>query len=51
MENPQDLLMHIVENDFEYMETHLDATNSDGLWGNEEEWVIIKSTQIINKII
>ncbi|XP_043667898.1 serine/arginine repetitive matrix protein 2-like isoform X2 [Vespula pensylvanica] len=37
MENPQDLLMHIVENDFEYMETHLDATNSDSLWGNEEE--------------
>ncbi|KAL2726985.1 serine/arginine repetitive matrix protein 2-like isoform X1 [Vespula squamosa] len=34
MENPQDLLMHIVENDFEYMETH---TNSDSLWGNEEE--------------
>ncbi|KAF7400739.1 hypothetical protein HZH66_005923 [Vespula vulgaris] len=37
MENPQDLLMHIVENDFEYMETHLDATNSDSIWGNEEE--------------
>ncbi|KAK2584070.1 hypothetical protein KPH14_006517 [Odynerus spinipes] len=37
MEKPQDLLMHIVENDFEYMETHLDVTNSDSLWGNEEE--------------
>ncbi|XP_035721997.1 serine/arginine repetitive matrix protein 2-like isoform X2 [Vespa mandarinia] len=37
MENPHDLLMHIVENDFEYMETHLDATNSDIIWGNEEE--------------
>ncbi|XP_015430145.1 PREDICTED: NK-tumor recognition protein [Dufourea novaeangliae] len=37
MEKPQDLLMHIVENDFDYMETHLDIANSDSLWSNEHE--------------
>ncbi|CAK9806843.1 Peroxisome proliferator-activated receptor gamma coactivator-related protein 1 [Anthophora quadrimaculata] len=37
MEKPQDLLMHMVENDFDYMETHLDITNSDSLWNNEHE--------------
>lgn len=29
--------MHMVENDFDYMETHLDITNSDGLWNNQHE--------------
>ncbi|KAG7200971.1 hypothetical protein KM043_003329 [Ampulex compressa] len=37
MEKPQDLLMHIVENDFDYMETHLDVANSDSLWSNDQE--------------
>ncbi|XP_076176418.1 uncharacterized protein LOC143151298 isoform X3 [Ptiloglossa arizonensis] len=37
MEKPQDLLMHMVENDFDYMETHLDIVNSDSLWSNEHE--------------
>ncbi|XP_031848169.1 uncharacterized protein LOC116433801 isoform X2 [Nomia melanderi] len=37
MEKPQDLLMHMVENDFDYMETHLDIANSDSLWSNEHE--------------
>nr|XP_012145338.1 PREDICTED: uncharacterized protein LOC100875347 isoform X5 [Megachile rotundata] len=37
VEKPQDLLMHMVENDFDYMETHLDITNSDGLWNNQHE--------------
>lgn len=37
MEKPQDLLMHMVENDFDYMETHLDITNSDSLWSNDHE--------------
>ncbi|KZC08557.1 hypothetical protein WN55_10904, partial [Dufourea novaeangliae] len=27
----------IVENDFDYMETHLDIANSDSLWSNEHE--------------
>nr|XP_033330832.1 NK-tumor recognition protein [Megalopta genalis] len=31
------LLMHIVENDFDYMETHLDIVNSDSIWSNEHE--------------
>ncbi|KOC60267.1 hypothetical protein WH47_08596 [Habropoda laboriosa] len=37
MEKPQDLLMHMVENDFDYMETHLDITNPDSLWNHEHE--------------
>ncbi|XP_017885090.1 peroxisome proliferator-activated receptor gamma coactivator 1-alpha-like isoform X2 [Ceratina calcarata] len=37
VEKPQDLLMHMVENDFDYMETHLEITNSDNLWNNEHK--------------
>ncbi|XP_017759100.1 PREDICTED: NK-tumor recognition protein [Eufriesea mexicana] len=37
VEKPQDLLMHMVENDFDYMETHLDITNAGNLWHNENE--------------
>ncbi|XP_043518592.1 NK-tumor recognition protein isoform X2 [Frieseomelitta varia] len=36
-ESPQDLLMRIVENDFDYMETHFDIANSDILWNREHE--------------
>ncbi|KOX70691.1 hypothetical protein WN51_05268 [Melipona quadrifasciata] len=36
-EKPQDLLMRIVENDFDYMETHFDIANSDNLWNKEHE--------------
>ncbi|XP_053975874.1 NK-tumor recognition protein isoform X2 [Hylaeus volcanicus] len=39
MDKPQDLLMHMVENDFDYMETHLDIANSDSLWSNEQEHI------------
>ncbi|XP_050481658.1 NK-tumor recognition protein-like isoform X4 [Bombus huntii] len=37
MEKPQDLLIHMVENDFDYMETHLDITNSTNVWKKEHE--------------
>ncbi|XP_060822442.1 NK-tumor recognition protein-like isoform X3 [Bombus pascuorum] len=37
MEKPQDLLIHMVENDFDYMETHLDITNSANVWKKEHE--------------
>ncbi|XP_076669360.1 uncharacterized protein LOC143369380 isoform X1 [Andrena cerasifolii] len=50
MEKPQDLLMHMVENDFDYMETHLDITNSDSLWSNDHERITDMDEMSISEI-
>ncbi|CAD1469478.1 unnamed protein product [Heterotrigona itama] len=37
MEKPQDLLMRIVENDFDYAETHFHVANSHRLWNQQRQ--------------